>query len=208
MFIIGVCGRKRHGKNALGKIIEKHYQTTPIAFADPLKKSLMDLYGFSYDQMFDEVLKEQIDPRWGFSPRTAMQLYGTEVVRAICKETWTRKLASTITAAANGEMPIIHLEKLRTFGPADPKYVDPLKWVVTDVRFPNEAQTIQSMGGKIIKVIRPSLTSQSQDMHSSETNIDDVCEDGLIINDGSLDDLEANLLRLLGEWTTPPRLQV
>lgn len=44
-------------------------------------------------------------------------------------------------------------------------------WIITDVRFPEEARVIQDMGGKLIRVDRPQI--QSNDTHTSETALDD-----------------------------------
>lgn len=198
MKIVGICGRKRHGKNTVGDILQAEARVTPIAFADPIKKIALEIYGFSYDQVFGDD-KEIPDPRWdGLTPRHVMQQIGTEVARSIHKDTWVRYCLETIRQAAAGGEPRIHWAPSRGFIPAPLLFLDWKgathitdleKWAITDVRFPNEASHIRAAGGKIIKVVRPALEGKQGDTHASETSIDEIEPDILIINDGTRDDL-------------------
>jgi hypothetical protein len=74
-------------------------------------------------------------------------------------------------------------------------------WIITDMRFPNEMQTIKANGGITIRVVRPCLKcggtnyhklscyEQNEKQHPSETALDDAKFDYEIINDGTLEDL-------------------
>lgn len=58
----------------------------------------------------------------------------------------------------------------------------PCPVVVSDVRFPSEAEYIRSQGGILIKIIRPGL--ESSDNHLSETALDTYQEwDKIVVND-------------------------
>lgn len=61
---------------------------------------------------------------------------------------------------------------------------DPIKefpnWIVTDVRFPNEAEAIKKAGGKIIRIERPGFKALNQ--HLSEISLDRWDFDYKIIN--------------------------
>lgn len=59
--------------------------------------------------------------------------------------------------------------------------------VVTDVRFPNEAESIQARGGKVVRIERPGLARVND--HPSETSLLDYPFDVTIVNDGTIDDL-------------------
>lgn len=59
--------------------------------------------------------------------------------------------------------------------------------VVDDVRFPNEADLIRSMGGALWRVERPLAVRNTS--HSSEGGLDDVIFDRRIVNDCSLVEL-------------------
>ena len=223
MPIIGVCGKKRHGKNTVGEFLTAFEGYTPIAFADPIKRIAMDIYGLSYEQCFGSTeAKESPDPRWGVPPRHILQQIGTEVARSIHKDTWVRYCLDTIERAGRGEEPVIHWAPLKdfvkasedkrwpawalpmdvygnTYGGEGDRMINLQRWVVTDVRFPNEADHIREAGGKIIKVVRPEREGTQGDTHASETNIDNIDPDFLVINDGALEDLARKVEGLFPE---------
>lgn len=60
-------------------------------------------------------------------------------------------------------------------------------WIITDCRFPNEAQAVKDRDGIIIRIDRPGITAVNA--HSSETALDDYPFDERIVNDGSIEDL-------------------
>jgi len=194
VILLGVCGRKRHGKDTVGRSLRRQFDMTPIAFADPLKRIAMDIYGLSYDQCYGDDLKEVIDPRWGVTPRHIMQQIGTEMGRTIHPETWVRYCLRTIEEAAAGKQPLIHIAKMRKFELAKEDFVNVQRWVVTDVRFPNEAEAIRSKGGKVIKVVRSEFLKRATDMHASETSIDEINPDFLVLNDSTIEDLNQKVL--------------
>lgn len=204
MILVGICGRKRHGKDEIGRVLREAGNFTPIAFADPIKRVLMDLYGFSYDQVFGD-RKEEPDPRWdGLTPRTALQRMGTEVARSIHDETWVRYCLSLIEEASRYRLipayerrppRLVHLAESRSFVPFNHPSINPKRWVITDVRFPNEAEAIRKAGGKIVKVFRPSY-SNVVDAHASEAHIDEIEADFYVLNDASLLELRAKALAI------------
>lgn len=69
------------------------------------------------------------------------------------------------------------------------------RFVVTDVRFPTEADAIKRAGGQIWKVER---TPQSSSLHASERAVEEIEGDVSIGNNGSLDELRTQVLGLLG----------
>lgn len=183
--LIGITGRKRHGKDTVGAFLENNHGFYATHFAKPLKRACRDIFGFTFDQVYGDQ-KEIPDPRWdGLTPRAILQRFGTEVGRAIHPETWVR---STLT-----------------------RVEDDADVCITDVRFPNEAQAIRDRGGYILKVTRPSRLAPYQRTtawiaqwshlaakcwawwhgeHPSETGVDLIEADYTLINDGNLYDLE------------------
>jgi len=68
-------------------------------------------------------------------------------------------------------------------------------WVITDTRFPNEAQAIQQANGIIIRVERPGVKPINN--HPSEVSLDNWNFDHTIINDGSVEDLVQKVKQVL-----------
>lgn len=66
--------------------------------------------------------------------------------------------------------------------------------VVTDVRFPNEADAIRAIGGKVYRVERDGVGPVNG--HVSETALDLYAFDGVIPNDGTVEDLHKLMRRL------------
>lgn len=61
------------------------------------------------------------------------------------------------------------------------------RWIVTDVRFPNEVKRIKEYGGVVIRVTDP--RKESKDEHASETALDNYSFDFGIGNKGTIEDL-------------------
>lgn len=166
--IIGINGLINSGKDTTASLIlEKfpdRYKT--YAFAEPLKEAIVILFGFTRQQLEDRVLKEQIDPFWGFSPRNVIQLLGTEYGRnMIRKDVWIKRAQQ-------------EFEKNLKNGYGT---------IITDVRFNNEAEWIRSINGSlIISVINPYSPINSSS-HESEQGINIFYTiDKTIINDKTL----------------------
>ena len=67
-------------------------------------------------------------------------------------------------------------------------------WIITDVRFPNEAKAVKDRGGILIRINRPQYLDNGlvirKDEHLSETALDDYDGfDYVIENDGTVQDL-------------------
>ena len=62
--------------------------------------------------------------------------------------------------------------------------------VITDCRYDDEAEAVRAAGGKVVRVVRPSLPAPT-DGHASESGISEHLVDREIVNDGTLDDLRA-----------------
>lgn len=81
------------------------------------------------------------------SPRQVLQWWGTEYRRATCGDDYWRG----------------RLTKLVTENPNE-------NFVVTDVRFPDEANLIKKLGGQVARIVRPNLAGATDAalLHSSE----------------------------------------
>ncbi len=180
--IFGITGKKRSGKDTVAKFfIEKGFKR--YAFADPIKEMCKIMFLWDERHVNGE-LKEVVDERWGISPREAMQVIGTEFAQFFLPMFFP-KFAKLI----GRKFWVKRFEYL---------YKDnPDNYVISDVRFPHEDEELKKMGATIVKVKRPSMCSD--DNHSSETSIDDVKEDFIIINGSDIECLRDSVDVVLDE---------
>ena len=68
-------------------------------------------------------------------------------------------------------------------------------WIITDTRFPNEAEAIKKAGGIIIRIERPGIDPVN--LHTSETSLDKWNFDHVVVNDGSITDLTKKIKKVL-----------
>lgn len=159
--LIGLTGAKFSGKSSVARELAAKHGFLELSFATPLKQVCNLLFGFSDEQLEDHELKEAVDPRWGFSPRYAMQRLGTNAIREnFGKDFWIKRLAHQLPAQGNV--------------------------VITDVRFDNEAEFVRSNHGYVVKIARSGL---AQDDHLSESGIDPSLVSCTVLNDSSVEDL-------------------
>lgn len=69
-------------------------------------------------------------------------------------------------------------------------------WIITDVRFPNEAKSIKDRSGIVIRVNRGDK-KPSENLHESETALDDYKFDYVIENNGTLEELVSRVKEVL-----------
>lgn len=77
--------------------------------------------------------------------------------------------------------------------------------LIPDCRFPNEVEVMKSLGPDVyhLRVFRQNFESPltpEQQMHPSETALDDTLPDYYINNFGSLDDLRITISKWLAEF--------
>ena len=137
--------------------------------------------------------------------RDFLQRLGTEGLRdGLHPNTWVNALMAdykpvwndpdpiagsdyTITYRENyGEISLIHYGSRSEAEVFNHEIIEP-NWIITDTRFPNEAQAIKNAGGIIIRVDRPGFSAINA--HPSETALDDWEFDYLIGNESDLTSL-------------------
>lgn len=133
------------------------------------------------------VERDRVNPdayeREEMTVRQFMQLFGTEGCRdGVHDNFWVNALMSDYKPT-NGEYPLI--KGIGTKEEWSKEYVAPIlpKWLVTDCRFINEADTFKEHGGLIFRINR---NIESNDNHPSETGLDDYMPDALITNDSTI----------------------
>lgn len=180
--IIGFAGRKRAGKTSLSTYLTRMHEGTIVTVADALKNLVCDLIGFesieelnyykdngtSYsfnpnrapqwaeiicEQVFGEYTDDQyneilslLKEIYTYNVREMLQFVGTDIIRKYKPNWHVEKMVEAINNA-----------------PTDLVCVD-------DVRFPNEREAIESLGGVVFFVMRPDLTIDISN-HESELSL-------------------------------------
>ena len=156
MVLIGLMGCKGSGKTLGAEYLKQQYGFVEKSFAECLKRAFQQLFLLSDEQVFGtQEQKETPDPRWfGCTPRKMLQFVGTDLLR--------ENLDKIMPGLGNNVFTHhfkLWYEELISRDPA-------ACVVVSDVRFQNEIDFIQSLGGVVIKIERPGTATD--DMHPSE----------------------------------------
>jgi hypothetical protein len=128
--IIGLGYKARSGKDTIADYLVRVHNFKRIAFADSLKEACRQIFSFTDAQLYGDQ-KEVVDPYWEVTPRYVLQRVGTECMReGYDKDIWIKSVDNKIKGSGDN-------------------------WVITDMRFPNEAEAVKRWGGYLIKVDRP-----------------------------------------------------
>jgi hypothetical protein len=172
--IVGLAGYARSGKDSAAAALRScGYERR--AFADPMRDAL-----------------HRLNPtvRLGgvgwMSLASIVDSYGWEAAKADCEH--VRPLLQRIGDLGK------HLAGPRVW--IDLALADrPELTVVSDVRFPSEAEAIRDAGGVVWRITRPGVGPAND--HATEHALDGYPYDAVIPNDGTLADLRARVLGLI-----------
>lgn len=196
MNLIGITGFKTSGKDTTFEAIRALTGGNAVrrAFADNLKRIGALALGLEFDTMdsFKEsgLLDVNTDGMAGLSPvqhelvsgRQYLQNLGVGAREVFGANFWVDQVLP------------VDPRKRELIWSCD--VLGPPKWgVVTDVRFPNEAERVLDLGGEVWEIVRPGLES---DGHASEIPLPRELVTRTILNDGTitkLDDMVDDALR-------------
>jgi dephospho-CoA kinase len=164
--IIGLSGYAQSGKDTVAKYLVENRGFERVAFADPIRNLLWDI---------NPLLKD------GFYLQGVVKAYGWDVAKTRFPE--VRRLLQELGVGArkNIDEDLWIIKALRTMS-GDGNYV------VTDVRFQNEASMIRMSGGQIWRVERIGVDAVNS--HISEHDLDNWEFDAYIHNNSTIEDLE------------------
>jgi hypothetical protein len=174
MILIGISGKKLHGKSTVADMIENycidklHIPVKKVAFADELKQEV----ALACDKSVQYIEENKQ------SFRTILQWWGTEFRRKQNHEDyWIYRMIPYVTTAVEHGYGFL---------------------LIPDVRFHNEAQYIRSQSsGVLIRVNRSGWIDADQ--HPSECDLDNYTFDHTINNIGSLDQLQRKVIRIVNQ---------
>ncbi|MFI8430974.1 deoxynucleotide monophosphate kinase [Pseudomonas sp. NPDC078863] len=181
--LLGLTGRARSGKTTAAEHLARTYLLEQYAFADPLRDGLMAIFNLDPTD-FEGDRKEQPLGWLDCSPRQLMQSMGTEWARnTVHPDVWVKLAEQNLDYMSNALGAV-------------------LGFVVSDVRFENEADLIRRRGGTVIHILRPNALAVNP--HISEAGIAANPADLTLPNYGTVE----GFLRSLDEvFLTVRRLQ-
>lgn len=199
--LVGIVGWIGSGKDTIADYLVNFHGFRRDSFAASLKDAVASVFGWDRELLegrtaYSREWRETVDIWWAnrlnmpnLTPRLVLQLWGTEV----CREGFHNDI--WIASVEN---------RLRT-------YQDNI--VISDCRFVNEIQSIQKAGGKVCWVRRGPLpvwydsallankglgnASFLNGIHLSEWNWVGTKFDAIIENNGSIDELYAQVKNLV-----------
>jgi len=180
--IIGLTGYAQSGKDTVASILVEQYGYTRVAFADKVRELLYELDPpFPMENGKVVGLQNLIDVHgWDFVKqndlvRSMLQNLGLGARNLFGPNFWVNEAMKTMLN--------------------DPR--PDLKYVITDVRFLNEADMIKANHGQIWRIKRIGI--EAVNSHVSETQMDGYKVDQIFINNSSIEDLSALLkARMVG----------
>jgi hypothetical protein len=167
MIILGLTGAAGSGKDTVAAHLVRRHHFTQLAFADPLRAMVAAGFGVTARDL--ERDRKELPLDWlGVSPRYLLQTLGTDWGRGLIDpDVWLLVLKRRLDMA---------IEEGR------------LRFVISDVRFENEAALVRGMGGAVWHLRRPGTAPVHQ--HVSEAGVRAERGDHIINNAGSIEDLQ------------------
>lgn len=198
--IIGVCGFIGSGKDTIADYLVNFHEFRRESFASTLKDAVSAVFGWDRTMLEGRTKaarewREQVDPWWAermdmpnLTPRWVLQYWGTEVCRkSFHDDIWIASLENKLRNSKDDV-------------------------VISDCRFPNEIKSIKDAGGVIVWVKRGNLPAwynlalsanqghnlaiqelKRAGIHASETAWVGTDFDYVLENNGSIDELYANI---------------
>jgi hypothetical protein len=166
--LIGIAGAKRAGKSTLASGLSLALGLPEESFAAPMREFVARITGMTLREL-DARKEEPLAWLDGVTPRTMMQTVGTEWGRqTVHPDIWLRSLFARIP---------------------------PQGAIISDVRFPNEAEAILERGGIVFRVNRAGCEG---DGHASERPLPPELVTVDLWNTGTPRDLIEQALNCLG----------
>lgn len=190
--IIGLCGCKRAGKDTVADYLVSKYpmQMRHAKISTVLKDTMRNLFHLRPEQL-EGAEKEDIDPRYGVSPRKLMQFFGTEIMQIelqkimpdVGRSFWIRQF--------------LEREWPRAQNAAGAKTL-----VISDLRFMHEYEELRRVDPHAL-FIRIERSDAQPDGHVSEHAYKDIPVEKVLRNDGTKHELYVQLDTWVAQLSQP-----
>jgi hypothetical protein len=178
--IIGLTGYAQSGKDTLANLLVENYGYTRVAFADKIRDFLYEMNPMVDTVAFEPIfLKERVDrDGWEVAKqnphiRRALQNAGVAARKTFGEGFWVHEAMKSMLEDPRPDM----------------------NYVITDVRFLNEADMIRANKGQMWRVKRNGV--EAVNAHISESQLDGYPVDQIFTNNGSIEDLKELLNKRL-----------
>ena len=223
MTIIGIAGRKGHGKDTAANFLVDLQGFVNIKFASGIKQIATSFFHFAYytaeqKDLSTEELFELTDGSRKEESLELLHAQGNNLFRQFMEEYNDLLEEIFVVDIRTLDVPEFKGTTSREFQQfigteVGRNLVGETVWtdaaireaneyenvVISDVRFPNEVEVIQNEGGYVYRIERPGVTDTGFSNHPSEALIDTLDVDGVISNDGTLRDLREQVIQLYKE---------
>lgn len=158
VYVIGIGGLKRSGKDTFARVIvsaavTRGFAVASIAFADPLRRAAAAAYGVDVSIFTDDARKDTVCEAWGITYRQMLINLG-EAMRGVNEDHWVKAWRQSVAGLIR---PASHFFR-PSFAGASQRLV-----LVPDLRRVNEAAAIHDAGGVTVLIRRPGVVWDGQD---------------------------------------------
>lgn len=199
--LIGLTGKAGSGKSTCAEALVSQMRTSydplfvEVSLGAPVKEVAREIWGFSTEQLYGpSECRNAPDHRWPMgdgstylTPRLALQRLGTDCVRALTPDAWTRRAIEDAKVYMDGGYHV----------------------VISDVRFDNEAAAIREAGGVVIHISRSGVAEpargykqlcarESWRQHTSEAGVEPRLGDRHLHNTGTKEEAQEAIRELVG----------
>jgi phosphomevalonate kinase len=186
--IIALAGKKHQGKDVIAEGLRRAApdRVLTLAFADILKDGVASLFGIERTALDNQDLKETEEVEaTSFTYRQTMQMFGDGIRDAFGEDIFIRLITKRVRTCLHSNKVVI----------------------ITDLRTKAELKWVREMGGRVVRVVRPRNPtgvafynanddpdealqmqgglSRNSPSHLTETELDMIKLDGMMINGGS-----------------------
>jgi len=213
-------GNAGAGKDEAAKRLIQEHGFVPLAFADPMKRIIKEVYAFSDDQLWGpSEMRNQPDQRYPqhmshgpaivdvvdgktvphcLTPRFALQTLGEEWGRNCYRNTWAEYALRIAKLIEAGGWDYDQKTGLTRRDGAPSRNV-----VITDLRYKNEAEAVQLGDGYLVRCKRVVPKLKVVPNHKSEVDLLSVHDDDfnwILNNDGTVQDLWNKVDEMVRVW--------